>query len=69
MHTYLHTHTHIQKFTHTYLHAYTGKDACKLTHSQCTGIVRQTATSSDSRTILAVTEDGSLWRWDVAVKP
>jgi len=41
-----------------------GREVCKLTHSQCTSIVRQTAVSHDSKTILAVTEDGSLWRWD-----
>ena len=43
-----------------------GRETLKLTHSQCTAIVRQTAVSHDSRTILAVTEDGSLWRWDAS---
>lgn len=36
----------------------------KLAHSKCKTTVRQTAISADSRTILAVTQDGSLWRWD-----
>jgi len=43
----------------------TGKETCKLTHSQCTNTVRQTAISHDGRTVLAATEDGSIWRWDV----
>lgn len=42
------------------------REICKLTHSQCTSTVRQTAITHDSRTILAVTEDGSIWRWDAA---
>ena len=41
-----------------------GRETLKLHHSQCNAIVRQTAVSYDSKTILAVTEDGSLWRWD-----
>eukprot|EP00802_Teleaulax_amphioxeia_P017098 Tamp_17242.p1 GENE.Tamp_17242~~Tamp_17242.p1 ORF type:complete len:313 (-),score=67.16 Tamp_17242:86-1024(-) len=45
-----------------------GRECCKLSHSQCTCIVRQTAVSPDGKTILAVTEDGSLWRWDAVVK-
>jgi polycomb protein EED len=40
----------------------------RLTHSLCNYTVRQTAISADSRTILAVTEDGSVWRWDAASK-
>ena len=35
-----------------------------LKSSACSFAVRQTAVSADARTVLAVTEDGSLWRWD-----
>ncbi len=35
-----------------------------LRSSACACAVRQTAVSADARTVLAVTEDGSLWRWD-----
>ncbi len=37
-----------------------------LKSSACSFAVRQTAVSADARTVLAVTEDGSLWRWDRA---
>jgi len=43
-----------------------GRETLKLSHSQCTSTIRQTAISADSRTILAVTDDASVWRWDAS---
>ena len=35
-----------------------------LAHPRCVAAVRQTAWSSDGRVLIAVCDDGTLWRWD-----
>lgn len=38
---------------------------CKvLTHPQCTTAIRHTAFSRDGSTLMAVCNDGSIWRWE-----
>eukprot|EP00051_Salpingoeca_urceolata_P009516 m.115383 g.115383 ORF g.115383 m.115383 type:complete len:118 (-) comp16342_c0_seq2:47-400(-) len=36
-----------------------------LDHKKCTKTIRQTCFSADGRTLLAVCEDGSVWRWEL----
>jgi len=36
----------------------------EFTHPKCTSAIRQTALSKDGRILLAVCDDGTLWRWD-----
>ncbi|XP_076445382.1 polycomb protein EED-like [Babylonia areolata] len=40
----------------------------KLTHQKCSTAIRQTAFSKDGSTLLAVSDDACIWRWD-RVKP
>lgn len=35
-----------------------------LRHPQCTQVIRQTAFSRDGHLIVAVCDDGTVWRWD-----
>uniref|UniRef100_A0A0E0AQL1 Uncharacterized protein n=1 Tax=Oryza glumipatula TaxID=40148 RepID=A0A0E0AQL1_9ORYZ len=41
----------------------------RLTNPQCKSAIRQTAVSFDGSTILACSEDGSIWRWDEVDHP
>ncbi|XP_059153867.1 polycomb protein EED-like [Physella acuta] len=36
----------------------------KLSHHKCNSAIRQTALSKDGNIMLAVSDDGSIWRWD-----
>ncbi|XP_067676757.1 polycomb protein EED-like [Haliotis asinina] len=36
----------------------------KLSHAKCSVAIRQTALSKDGNILLAVTDDGMIWRWD-----
>lgn len=39
-------------------------DCTVLTHPQCTTAIRHTAFSRDGSILMAVCNDGSIWRWD-----
>ncbi|KAJ0264589.1 WD40 repeat-containing protein [Hirschfeldia incana] len=39
-----------------------------LSHKQSKSVIRQTAMSTDGNTILAASEDGTIWRWDAINK-
>ncbi|XP_048630329.1 polycomb group protein FERTILIZATION-INDEPENDENT ENDOSPERM-like [Brassica napus] len=39
-----------------------------LSHNQSKSVIRQTAMSTDGNTILAASEDGTIWRWDAINK-
>ncbi|CAH8339982.1 unnamed protein product [Eruca vesicaria subsp. sativa] len=39
-----------------------------LSHDQSKSVIRQTAMSTDGNTILAASEDGTIWRWDAINK-
>lgn len=36
----------------------------KLTHQKCNTAIRQIAISKDSSTLIAVSDDATVWRWD-----
>ncbi|GFO42673.1 polycomb protein eed-like [Plakobranchus ocellatus] len=36
----------------------------KLSHNKCSSAIRQTALSKDGNILLAVSDDGTIWRWD-----
>ena len=36
----------------------------KLTHQKCNTAIRQTAISKDGNILVAVSDDGCIWRWD-----